>query len=63
MGIARRYQGLCDVLVIDEVDRDLSEKIADLGIQPMVTSTIMNSDDDKILLARQLLSFAEERLG
>lgn len=63
VGIARRYQGLCDVLVIDEVDRDLSDKIAGLGIQPMVTSTIMNSDDDKILLARQLLSFAEEILG
>jgi hypothetical protein len=30
-----------------------------MGIIPLVTSTIMNSDEDKIALAREILALAD----
>ena len=57
-GVAREYRGLCDVLVIDDRDATLADAVRDAGIAPAVTGTIMQTDDDKIALARQALQLA-----
>ena len=57
-GVAREYRGLCDVLVIDDRDAALADAVRDAGIAPAVTGTIMQTDDDKIALARRTLQLA-----
>ena len=56
VGVARRYQALCDVLVIDEVDRDRADEVRALGLKVEVTGTVMATEDDKVTLARKVLS-------
>lgn len=56
VGVARRYAGLCDVFVIDEVDRSLAPEVRALGMDAVVLDTIMNDDDDKVALASGVLN-------
>ena len=56
--IAREYQDICDVFVMDNEDQDLASEIEEMGMIPLVTSTIMNSEADKIALAREILALA-----
>ena len=58
VGVARIYAGLIDGLVIDEIDRDLAPAIRDLGIEVMVTGTIMGGPEDRERLATETLQFA-----
>jgi len=55
LGVARQYQRLCDYFLIDHQDANLAPEIADLGMQPVVTSIIMESESDKVSLAREIL--------
>ena len=55
LGVARLYQDICDILVIDEQDADSAPAIEKLGIEPLVASTIMQTEADKIELARLIL--------
>ena len=55
VGVARRYAGLCDIFVIDEVDAHLADGVRTLGMEPLVARTVMRSDADKIRLAREVL--------
>jgi len=41
VGVARLYQGLADVFVLDTADARLAPQIAALGLQPVVTDTLM----------------------
>ena len=54
-GIAARYAGLCDALVIDTVDADEAGAVEAHGMRVVVTSTVMQDDEDKERLARELL--------
>ena len=56
--VAREYQDICDVFVMDNEDQDLASEIKEMGMIPLVTSTIMNSEEDKIALAREILALA-----
>ena len=58
VGVARRYMGLCDVFVLDESDRRHADEVRSLGMEPVVLDTIMNSNDDKVALARSILDVA-----
>lgn len=58
LGVARMYQGLIDVLVIDDLDRDMAESIRALDIDVLVTQTIMGALDDRQRLAREVLAHA-----
>jgi LPPG:FO 2-phospho-L-lactate transferase len=60
IGVARQYVGLCDVFVIDELDRDLADDVRDLGMEAIVMNTIMNNNRDKVELARNLLNVVTE---
>ena len=55
-GVARLYRDFCDVLVIDIQDEKMAEEVRREGLQPVVTNTIMNSLQDRIDLARTVLS-------
>ncbi|MCE2403538.1 MAG: 2-phospho-L-lactate transferase [Dehalococcoidia bacterium] len=54
-GVAEQYAGLCDVFVIDEVDRDQARAVEALGMRVVVAPTVMISDVDKERLARRIL--------
>lgn len=54
VGVAKQYQGICDVFVLDHADEGHVEDIAKLGMSPYVTRTIMNTDADKIELAQEI---------
>ena len=53
--VAREYQDICDLFVMDYQDNDLAVQIEEMGITPLVTSTIMETDEDKITLAKKIL--------
>ena len=54
---ARSNGGLLSGIVIDSLDQDLEDSIADLGIRPRVTDTIMKKPDDRKRLAASVLDF------
>ena len=56
-GIAEAYRDFVDVVIADEQDRDIQ---AD-GVHFAFTNTLMNSDDDKISLARFALNAVPAR--
>jgi LPPG:FO 2-phospho-L-lactate transferase len=58
VGVARCYRDFLDVMVIDEQDAHLAERIEDLGIPTVVTNTIMRDNDAKAALARTVLQAA-----
>lgn len=58
-GIAEHYRGIIDGLVLDSADRAEQPGIEALGIEVTVTNTIMNSLQDRITLAKDVLRFAE----
>ena len=56
VGVARAYREFCDVLVIDRQDEAMAPAVAEAGLRPVVTNTIMNSLQDRIDLAETVLS-------
>ena len=58
-GVARQYQGICDFFLLDQQDAGLAPEIMELGMTPLVAQIIMQSDDDKIALAKYVLSLSE----
>ena len=56
VGVARAYRDFCDVLVIDRQDEALAPAVAAEGLRPVVTNTIMDSLEDRVDLARTVLS-------
>ena len=59
VGVARKYRGLCDHFVIDNADADHAKTIDALGMKAHVTNTIMQTEADKIGLARHVLQLIE----
>jgi LPPG:FO 2-phospho-L-lactate transferase len=55
LGVARRYAGVVDGFVIDHEDESLAGAIGALGIEVIVTQTIMRTDEDRASLARDCL--------
>ncbi|QDC37769.1 hypothetical protein [Sphingobium fuliginis] len=64
--IAGHYSGLINGLVIDETDTEQGDKVWAAGAEPLIARSIMTSDEDRINLARHILTFArafsDERL-
>jgi len=57
-GVAQCYAGLIDALVIDQVDAALADDIRAMGIDVVVTDTIMRGPDEKRALAQATLDAA-----
>ena len=60
VGVARAYQEFCDVLVIDRQDEGLAPAVAEAGMRPVVTNTIMETLQDRIDLAQTILSLLDD---
>ncbi|MFQ5380239.1 MAG: 2-phospho-L-lactate transferase [Dehalococcoidia bacterium] len=58
VGVARIYQGLVDLFVLDEQDAELAPAIRALGMECLVTDTIMSSPERKAALAGAVLRAA-----
>ena len=61
--VARQYQGLCDVFVIDPVDQQYAQKIADLGMRPEIYPTVMDQEEDKTTLAKHIIAMLAQTEG
>jgi LPPG:FO 2-phospho-L-lactate transferase len=61
-GVAKIYQGLVDVFVLDRADENLAPGIEELGMKTVVTNTIMSGPAEKKALARTVVR-AFERYG
>jgi LPPG:FO 2-phospho-L-lactate transferase len=61
LGVARLYMGLLDAFVIDEADAGLEGAIRELGLDVLVTSTIMGGKHDRERFAAEVLAFADRR--
>lgn len=55
VGVARFYRDLAAVFVLDERDAALAPRIADLGLRPVITNTIMRTPAQSRALARTVL--------
>ena len=55
VGVAREYRDVCDVLLIDEQDAGLAAEIRSLGVEPVVAPIIMDTEADKMALAKLIL--------
>jgi len=55
LGIARRYVGLIDALVIDDADAALASAVERLGIRAVVAPSVMTDDASRAALARVVL--------
>ena len=60
LGIAAHYQDLIDGLVIDVLDAELAPKIREMGINTLVTQTVMTDLNSRIDLAQATLDFAQD---
>ena len=58
LGVARQYTGIADVFVIDTVDADLGPSIEALGLEVVVTDSIMSDDAARARLAAEVLAAA-----
>ncbi len=55
-GVARMYRDAIDIMVIDEVDRDLEPAIRELGLEVVVAQTVMGGRQDRERLAAEVLA-------
>ncbi|MCI0624107.1 MAG: 2-phospho-L-lactate transferase [Acidobacteria bacterium] len=53
--VAKLYQGVIDIFVLDEQDADLQEEIEAQGMKTVITNTVMRTLQDKEGLAQRLL--------
>ena len=60
LGIARRLAGICDILVIDNIDASFAEAIKRSGIQPFTTNTVMETLADKKRLAKEICDLVQQ---
>ncbi|MBK7126701.1 MAG: 2-phospho-L-lactate transferase [Dehalococcoidia bacterium] len=58
LGVAKIYNGLVDLFVLDEQDRALAPRIEALGMRTLVTDTMMTSMERKAELAREVVAAA-----
>jgi LPPG:FO 2-phospho-L-lactate transferase len=58
LGVARQYTGIADVFVLDRVDAALAPAVEALGLEVVVTETLMTDDPARERLARTVLDAA-----
>jgi len=59
--VAYLYRDFLDVFIFDNIDRREKKRIEELGLQAIVTNTIMKSPRDKVQLARAALKSVKSR--
>ncbi len=61
--VAKMYQPYLWGFVIDESDREVETRIRASGIMVLVTQTIMQTEQDRLSLAKTILTFSNENYG
>ena len=59
VGVARHYRDLCDIFLIDEMDRSHADAISNLGLRVDVAPIVMVTDEDKLMLAKHICRLLE----
>jgi len=54
--VANLYKDFLDVFILDTIDKEQKKQVEALGIQSVVTNTLMKTIEDKICLAKVVLS-------
>ena len=62
VGVAGEYAGICDYFLIDRQDSSLAPQVAELGINPVVDSIVMHTDEDKVALAQRILDLDSDQV-
>ncbi len=57
LAVAKHYHGLATGFVLDEIDKQLKGDIMGLNMQTLVTNTLMDSLDNRVRLAKEVLNF------
>jgi LPPG:FO 2-phospho-L-lactate transferase len=60
LGVARLYQDVVDLFVIDRLDAGLAPEIERLGMRTLVTDTVMTDDASRSRLAAEVLESAAQ---
>lgn len=60
LAVASQYGDLLTGFILDEQDRAQKDDVAELGIQPLVTNTLMKTPADRWRLASEVLAFGEK---
>ncbi|MDP9351647.1 MAG: 2-phospho-L-lactate transferase CofD family protein, partial [Chloroflexota bacterium] len=55
VGVARLYKGLLDGFVMDGLDEALASEVGSLGLEVLVTNTVMQDQPDREALADEVL--------
>ena len=55
-GVIRYYEGIGSHFVLDTLDSKLETQVKNMGLEPIVTNTIMNTLEDKVELAKTILN-------
>jgi LPPG:FO 2-phospho-L-lactate transferase len=68
LAVARHYGaqaggGLLTGFILDRVDEDQGSRIVALGVQVLLTDTLMNTPSDRLHLAEKVLAFGETLLS
>jgi LPPG:FO 2-phospho-L-lactate transferase len=56
VGVARLYADLADAFVLDTVDQALAGAVAEIGLRPVVTDSVMTDDASRARLAGEVLA-------
>lgn len=54
--VANLYKGFLDVFILEVIDKELKGHVETLGVQAVVTDTLMKTIEDKVRLARVAMS-------
>lgn len=58
-GVAHHLRDVLNGFVIDHLDEPYQDAITDMGLRTLVTGTIMNNNEARVRLAKEILEFAE----
>ncbi|MBF0276158.1 MAG: 2-phospho-L-lactate transferase [SAR324 cluster bacterium] len=59
LSVAEHYKNVIDGFILDRVDEMYSEAVKGMGIAVQVSNTLMNSMEDRVQLAKEVLKFAD----
>lgn len=62
LAIARLYKDIAQAIVIDNSDAKYKQELEDIGLNVLSTNTIMNTLDDRITLAKDIIEFSKSAL-
>jgi LPPG:FO 2-phospho-L-lactate transferase len=63
LAVARQYRSILSGFIFDQLDEDQAGVINTLGLQTLITDTVMKTVDDRRRLAEEILLFCKQSVG